>query len=128
MLELPPPGCPRCLAGIMGHALSAAACPVPGRSQENSSLSVSPGSGAGRRGWTVSRAADEPWAPVAVRCRSRGDARPLVGAAGPRCAAEPEAVLGFVVAFQLFFFFLFSINKDFKWVSSTELKTTTTTK
>lgn len=60
MLELPPPGCPRCLAGIMGHALSAAACPVPGRSQENSSLSVSPGSGAGRRGWTASRAADEP--------------------------------------------------------------------
>lgn len=51
-----------------------------------------------------------------------------MGAAGPRCAAEPEAVLGFVVAFQLFFFFLFSINKDFKWVSSTELKTTTTTK
>jgi len=30
-----------------------------------------------------------------------------VGAAGPRCAAGPEAVLGFVVAFQLCFIFFF---------------------
>lgn len=30
-----------------------------------------------------------------------------MGAAGPRCAAGPEAVLGFVVAFQLCFIFFF---------------------
>lgn len=41
-----------------------------------------------------------------------------MGAAGPRCAAGPEAVLGFVVAFQLCFIFfsLFFINEYFKWV------------